>query len=147
MTHNNSGPISHPQAHPSNQLLMLSILLISLVLGGGIVWVYCDYRYEKAVSRSDKQTLKLEVCESKLDLNRNIETTLLDIISLTGKYQKKSNVHLIDKSPDVSNTLIPLQEELENLKRLYIGYEEKLAKIENRGQRQIDLNFYKIIAK
>ena len=37
MTHNNSGPISHPQAHPSNQLLMLSILLISLVLGGGIV--------------------------------------------------------------------------------------------------------------
>ena len=43
MTHNNSGPNPYPLAHGSNLLFMLTIFLISLVLGGGIVWLYCDY--------------------------------------------------------------------------------------------------------
>ena len=65
-----------------------------------------------------------------------------------GKNLSKKDKYLIVKE-NIKNFSIckKVEEELENLKRLYIGYEEKLAKIENRGQRQIDLNFYKIIAK
>ena len=141
----NSGLSS--SGHESNLMFMLSILLISLILGGGVVWLYCDYRYENTVSRLQENTLKLEACVSNLDLKRNMETTLLDIITLTGKYQKMLSIQLKNRYPLISDTLIPLQEELDNLKRLYSGYEEKLAKIENRNQRQIGLNFYDIQAK
>ena len=57
MTHNNSGPISPPQDYRSNLLLMISILLISLVVGGGIVWVYCDYQYKNVTARLEKVVL------------------------------------------------------------------------------------------
>ena len=141
MTHNNSGPNPYPFAHGSIQLLMLSILLISLVLGGGIVWVYRDYRYENVIYRLKKETLKSQTCESKIDLHRTVEAALQDIVAIAGKYRKELGPYFKDGALDMGDKLILLREELSSAKHQYRVHEEKLAEIENRDPRHIDLSF------
>ncbi|HIJ56587.1 MAG TPA: hypothetical protein HPQ03_10730 [Deltaproteobacteria bacterium] len=147
MTHNNNGPNPHPLAHGSNLLFVLSILLISLVLGGGIVWVYCDYRYENVIYRLKKETLKSQACESKIDLHRNVETALQDIVAISGEFQKEFGTYFKGRSLDMGDKLILLQEELVRARQQYRVYEEKLAKIENRDLRHIALSFEFATAK
>ncbi len=122
-------------------LFIVSILLISALLGGGLVWLYGDYRYDQAMSRLRAETLKVQTYESKIDLHRNVETTLQDILLLAEKYQKAFGAHLKDASTGESDQLVSLQEELDELKRQYRLYERKLAEIENRTPRPVDLVF------
>ena len=141
MNQNSEIPDRLPPRNGASLLFIVSILSISALLGGGLVWLYGDYRYDQAMSRLRAETLKVQTCESKIDLYRNVETTLQDILLLTGKYQKALGAHLKDASSGVSDQLASLQEELDELKQQYRLYEKKLAGIENRTPRPIDLNF------
>ncbi len=126
--------MSNEKKH-SKSTIAISIVtfIIGTILGPGFLWSFKTIQLEK-------EKLKLEKILKTTELRKQIGDIQNQIIEVSGKYITVRDEYNRSKSYELQNKISELKPKLDRLKDDFLVTEKKLAEIENRTPRKIQID-------